>query len=77
MNIFAPDFLYTAYTDDTTFVLKDQISVFKILNIFHKFSLVFGQKPDTAKCEIDGIVTLKGVNVELYDMKRLNIMKKL
>ena len=41
------------------FFKKDKISVFETLNIFHKFSLVSGLSPNTTKCEIAGIGTLK------------------
>ena len=64
LNIFNHEFLYTAYADDTTFFLKDKISVFETLNIFHKFALVSGLSPNTKKCEIAGIGALKGVNVQ-------------
>ena len=59
LNIFNRDFLYTVEVDETTFFLKDKNSVFKILNIFHKFSLVFRAKPNTTKCEIVGMGALK------------------
>ena len=59
-SIFNQKFLYTAYADDTTFFLKDKISVFETLNIFHKFSLVSGLSPNTTKCEIVEIGTLNG-----------------
>ena len=71
-NIFNHKFLYTANADDTTFFLKDEISVFENL---HKFSLVSGLSPNTTKCEIAGIGTLKGVNVALCGMKCLNLTK--
>ena len=70
------EFLYTAYAHDTTFFLKDKISVFETLNIFHKFSMVSGLNLNTTKCEIAGIGTLKGVNVELGGIKCLNLTKK-
>ena len=76
LNIFKYEFLYTAYADDTTFFLKDKISVFKTLNIFYKFSLVSGLNPYTTKCETTGIGTLKGVNVSLCGMKCLNLMEE-
>ena len=38
LNILNHEFLYTGYADDTTFFLKDKISVFETLNIFHVFS---------------------------------------
>ena len=76
LNIFSHELLYTVYTDDTIFFLKDKISVFETLNIFHKFSLVSGLSPNTTKCEIAGIGTLKGVNVALCGMKCLNLTKE-
>ena len=75
LNIFNHEFLYTAYADDTTLFLKDMISVFKTLNIFHKFSLVSELSPNTTKCEIAGIGTLKEVNGALWGMKCLSITK--
>ena len=58
------------------FLKKDKISVFETLNIFHKFSLVSGLSPNTTKCEIAGIGTLKWVNVALCGMKCLNLTKE-
>ena len=63
LKIFNQEFFYTFYGDDTTFFLKDKISVFETLNIFQKFSLVSGLSPNTIKCEIIDISTLKGVNM--------------
>ena len=60
----------------TTFFLKDKISVLETLNIFHKFSVVSGLSPNTAKYEIAGVGTLKGVNVALCGMKCLNLTKE-
>ena len=76
MNVFNHEFLYNAYVDDTTFFLKDKISILATLYIFHKFSLVSGLSPNTTKCEIAGIGTLKGVNVALCGMKCLNLTKE-
>ena len=76
MNIFQNEFLYTADADDTNFFLKDKSSVFETSNISHKFSLVSGLSPDTTKCDIASIGTLKGVNVALCGMKCLNLTKE-
>ena len=76
LSIFDHEFLYKTYVDDTTFFLQDKNSVFETLNIFHNFSLVSVLKPNTRKCEIAGIGTLKGVNVALCGMKCLNQMKE-
>ena len=76
LNTFSHEFLYTAYADHTTFFLKDKILVFETLSIFHTFSLVSGLSPNTTKCEIAGIGTLKGVNVALCGMKCFNLRRK-
>ena len=76
LNIFNHKFLYAAYADDTTFFLKDKISVFETLNIFCKFSLVSGLSLNTRKCEMASIGTLKRVNVALCGMKYLNRTKE-
>ena len=44
--------LYTAYTDDTTFFLKDTKSVIELINIFGTFLKCSGLKPNKSKCEI-------------------------
>ena len=75
LNIFNHVFLYIAYADDTTFFLKNKISVFETLNTFHKFSLVSGLSPNT-NIEIANIGTRKGVNEALYDMKCPNLTKE-
>ena len=76
LNIFNQEFLYTAYADDTTFYLKDKISVFESVHIFHKFYLVSGLSLNSTKCEITGIGILKGVNVALCGMKCLKLTKE-
>ena len=76
MSTFNHELLYTAYADDTSFLLKDKILVFETLNIFHTFSLVSGLSPNTTKCEITGVGTLKGVNGALCGMKCFNIRRK-
>ena len=76
LNIFNHEFLYTAYADNTGFFLKDKISVFETLNVFHNFSLVSGLSPNTTKCERASIGTPKGVNVALCGIKCLNLTKE-
>ena len=73
-KIFNQEFLYTAW--NTTVFLKDTISIFETLSFLHKFSLVHGLSPSTAKCKIADICTLKGVNVAHCGMKCLNLTKK-
>ena len=68
-------FLYTAYVDHATFILKDKESVKKVMNIFDTFSIYTGLKPNKSKCEIAGIGVLKGVPVELCGMKCIDLTK--
>ena len=44
LNTFNHELLYTAFADDTTFFLKDKISILETLNIFHKFFFGFWTK---------------------------------
>ena len=50
-------FLFIAYVDDSTFFLKDISSV----KMSSKFSWFSELKPNITKCEIAGLVSLKGV----------------
>ena len=61
LNIFNHIFLYTRYTDDSTFFIKNINSATEIIKTFDCFSLFF-VKINKAKCEIARIGTLKGVN---------------
>ena len=76
MSIFNHEFLYTAYADETTFFLKDMISVFVTLNIFCRFSLVSALSSNNTKNERADIGTLKGVNMALCGVKCLNLTKE-
>ena len=73
LKIFEHDFLYTAYTDDTTLFAKNQTSVIEILKIFDNFSKISGLNPNKSKCEIAGIGALKGVRVALCGMKCISL----
>ena len=75
-NIFDNIFLYSAYADNTTFFVCDEVSVIEVMNAFDKFSLVSGLKPNEAKCEIAGIGVLKGVSLALCGMNCIDITKK-
>ena len=63
LTIFDHCYLYSAYADDTTFFLKDTISIKNMVDTFHLFSEFSGLKPNLSKCEITGIGVLKGVQV--------------
>ena len=62
-TIFDYNYLYSAYADDTTFFLKDIISIKHIVDTFDFFSYFSGLKPNLRKSEIAGIGVLKGVQV--------------
>ena len=62
LNTFNHELVYIVFADDTTFFLRDKISVLETLNIFHKIFLVFGLSTNNTKCETASIVTLKAVN---------------
>ena len=60
-------YLYSANADDTTFFLKDTISIKNIVDTFHLFSEFFGLKPNLSECEITGMrcVDLKNVTLKI------------
>ena len=77
LEIFDHEYLYTAYTDDTTFFLEDISSIKVVLkDLLHSFSGFSGLRPNFTKCEIAGIGVLKSVNVALWGMKCLDLTKE-
>ena len=69
-------FLYTAYSDDATFLLKDEASVkalFKTIKVFSDFSDL---RPNFDKCEIAGIGVLKGVKWALCGLKSVDLTQQ-
>ena len=74
LNIFEKIFLYTAYADDTTFLLKDEKSEIEIIKTFDVYLLFSGLKPIKSKYEIAGLVTLKGVKLAICEMACLDLM---
>ena len=67
MTIFYHDYLYSAYVDDTTFFLKDIISVKYVVDLFY-FFVLSKIKPNLTKSEIVSIGVLKGVKVVVCGM---------
>ena len=59
--------------DDTTFFLKDTISIKNMGDTFHFFSDFSGLKPDLSKCEITGIGLLEGVQVAVCGMRCVDL----
>ena len=64
LTIFNNQFLYIAYTDDTTTEVKQ---------IFEHFSIFSGLKPKKFKCEIASIGVLKRVQMVLCGMECVNL----
>ena len=71
LNIFD---LYSAYTDDTIFFLKDVNSMKEMVNSFHIFFRFSGLKPNLNKCEIAGIGVLKGVKVAVCGIQCVDLV---
>ena len=63
LTLFDNCYLYYAYAEDTTFFLKDTISIKNMVDTFHLFSDHSGLKPNLSKYEITGIGVLKRVQV--------------
>ena len=66
-------FIFTAYTDDTTFFLKNTESIINLLEIFKHFSQFSGLKPNKSKCEIAGTGVQKGVKVAFCSMRCVSL----
>ena len=77
LNIFVKTFLYTAYPDGTTFLLKYKKSVIELMNIFDTFSKFSRIKQNKGKCEIAGLGVLKGVLVALCGMRCIDLMSNI
>ena len=77
LNKFDRMFLYTAYEDDTTFVLEDAKSVIELLNIFDISSKFFGLRPNKSKCEIAGIDGLNRVQLALCGMRCIDLVSNI
>ena len=73
MTIFDYNYLYSAYADDTTFFLKDIISIKHMVDTFDIFSYFSGLKPNLRKCEIAGVKVLKGVQVAVCGMRCIDL----
>ena len=73
IEIFEHCFLYTAYANDTTFLLKDAQPIENLVEVFNTFSLFSILKPNLTKCKIAGIGALKGVQVAVCGMKCIDL----
>ena len=75
VNVFQYTYLYTAYSDDTTFFLKNKNSIRQIMETFHTFSQYSCLKNNYKKCENAGIGALKSVKVAVCGMKCVDLCK--
>ena len=73
MTIFEYSYLYSAYADDTTFFLKNIISVNHMADTFLFFSYFSELKPNLTKSKITGIGVLKGVQVAVCGMRCIDL----
>ena len=73
LTIFDHRYLYSAYADDTTFFLQDNISIKHMVDIFYLFSYFSGLKPNFKKSEIAGIGALKGVQVAVCGLRCVDV----
>ena len=70
IEIFKYIFLYIAYADDSTFFLRDILSVKEPINQFYHF---YGLKANIGKCEIAGIGFLKGVTEAVCGLNSVDL----
>ena len=73
IEIFKYVFLYTAYADDSTFFLRDILSVKELINSFNQFYHFSGLKANIGKCEIACIGFLKGVTEAVCGLKSVDL----
>ena len=76
LNIFKHEFLYTAYADDSTFLLKDRNSIIELMSKLSTFSNFSRLKPSKKNYGITGIGVLNGVQAALCGMKCVNLIKE-
>ena len=55
------------------YFVKNVEFVEEIIKFFNLFSKFLGLKPNLTKCEVSGIVVLKGVQVAVHGMKYINL----
>ena len=76
ISIFEDCYLFTAYTDGTTFSLKDENFIVHLSEKFKLFSDFAKLKANTTKGEIARIGLLKGVQEAVCGMRCTDLFKK-
>ena len=51
----------------------DELYVTEMMKVYDKLSLFSGPRPDKRKCEVAGIVLLKGVKMALYGINNIKL----
>ena len=73
IEIFKYVFSYTTYADDSTFFLRDILSVRELINSFNQFYHFSGLKANIVKYKIAGIGSLKGVTETACGLKSVDL----
>ena len=73
IEIFKYVFLYTAYADDSTFFLRDILSVKELINSFNQFYYFSGLKANIENFEIASTGSLKGVTEAVCGLKCIDL----
>ena len=73
LTIFDHCYLYSAYADDTTFFLQDNIFIKHMVKVFYLFSYFSGLKLNFKKSEIAGIGALKGFQVAFCGLRCIDL----
>ena len=73
INLYGYSFLFTAYADDSTFILKDIASVRILVDTFKVFSYFFGLKPNINNYEIAGLGILKGAQGAVFGLQNTDL----
>ena len=66
-------FLYSAYTHDTTYFLRNEKSATEVIKTFEKFPLYSGLKINNAKCKIAGTGFKNWVKMALCGMECIDL----
>ena len=75
LDIYGHNFLYTACTDESSFLFKNKKSVIEAFKVLHKFSVFSELKSNKEKCEVAGTVVKKWIWVALCGIKNIDLKK--
>ena len=70
IDIFGSCCKFTAFADDSTFFLRNKLSIELLLQVFGIFSEYAGLKLNTAKCKITGKVLIQKLRVALAKVEK-------